>query len=136
MSTQVDQFCDGLRDRLNAIDERLQRFKADVQDMPAGAEKVLRDKLHEAQARLQAQRHRIEETRANLKARLQQRHAETQEAVREWKSKMETRKLQARADWAEAYAADAIANALASIDEAEEAFLNALVARMDADSVR
>jgi ElaB/YqjD/DUF883 family membrane-anchored ribosome-binding protein len=136
MSAKVDQFCDTLRDRLNAIEGRLQSVMADVKALPDKAEKVLRDKLEEARTKLEVERERVEQTRANLKARVQQKLAETKEVIREWKAKGEKRKLQARADWAEAYAADAIYNAMASVDEAEEAILNALVARMDADAAR
>lgn len=134
MSAQVDQFCDMLRDRLNAIDRRLQSVLAEVKGLPDKAEKALQDKLDEARTRLDAEKERLEQTRANLKARAQQMMAATKEVVSQWKAKGEKRKLQARADWAEAYAADAISNAMASIDEAEEAILNAMVARLDADA--
>jgi hypothetical protein len=53
--------------------------------------------------------------------------------VNAWKAKRETRQLKARADRAEAHAADAVDFALATIDEAEEAILDAVVARIDAD---
>lgn len=62
--------------------------------------------------------------------------AETKEVVNEWKAKQETRKLKARADRAEAYAADAIYNVMASIDEAEESILDAMVARNDANEAK
>jgi ElaB/YqjD/DUF883 family membrane-anchored ribosome-binding protein len=134
MSAQVDQFCDMLRDRLNAIEGRLQCVMADVKGLPGKAEKALQDKLEETRSKLEAGKERVEQTRANLKARAQQMMAATKEAVTQWKAKGEKRKLQARADWAEAYAADAISNAMASLDEAEEAILNAIVARMDVDA--
>jgi chromosome segregation ATPase len=136
MSAKVDQFCDSLRTRLNAIEGRIESVKANVEILPKQAEKALRDMLDEARTRLQAQKERIEQTRANLKAHAQQKIAETKKAVSEWKAKRETRKLQARADRAEAYAADAIAFALATIDEAEEAILDAVVARIDADQAK
>jgi hypothetical protein len=50
-------------------------------------------------------------------------------------AKRETRKLNARADRAETYAADAVDDAAARIDEAEEAILYAAVARLDAAAV-
>jgi len=62
--------------------------------------------------------------------------AGTKEAVSDWKAKRETRKLNARADRAETYAADAIDYAMTSIDEAEEAILDAVVARVDADAAQ
>jgi hypothetical protein len=134
MSAKVDQFCDKLRDRLDAVEGRLESFKTNVQALPEQAEKALRDKLDEARNRLQARKERLEQTRANLKARAQQKMAETKEAVGEWKAKRETRKLTAREDRAEAEAADAIDYAVGCIDEAEEAILEAVVARIDADA--
>jgi hypothetical protein len=61
---------------------------------------------------------------------------EAKEAISDWKAKRETRKLNARADRDEAYAADAIDFALAGIDEAELAILDAVVARIDADAAQ
>jgi hypothetical protein len=61
---------------------------------------------------------------------------ETKEAVSEWKAKRDARKLTARADHAEAYAADAIDFAAFAIDEADEAILDAIVARIDADAAQ
>lgn len=134
MSATVDQFCDQLRERLDAIERWLQAARADLQALPGHAENALREKVEEARARLQGEKERVEQTRANLKARARQRAAETWEVISEWKAKHETRKLKARADWAEAYAAEAVFNALASIDEAVEAILDAALARLEADT--
>jgi hypothetical protein len=136
MSERVDKFCDGLRDRLNAVEARVQSVKANVQALPGKAEKAVQDTVDEARAKVHAQKERVEKTRAGLKAWAQQKLAETREAIHEWKAKREAKKLTARADRAEAYAADAIALALASIDEAEEAVLDAVAARMDADAAK
>jgi peptidoglycan hydrolase CwlO-like protein len=136
MSAKVDQFCDALRDRLNAVEGWFESVKADVKGMPEKADKALRAKLDQVRTKLQAEKERVEKAQANLKARAQQKIAETKEMISEWKAKHETRKLQARADWAEAYAADAVAVALASIDVAEEAVLDAVMARMDADAAK
>ena len=52
------------------------------------------------------------------------------------KASRETRKLNARADRAETYAADTIDFAVASIDEAEDAILESAVARIDTDAAQ
>lgn len=136
MSTTVDQFCDTLRDRLNVLGARIRTANAEMQALSGQAEKVVRAKLEEARTSLQSQKERIEQARANLKARGQQKIVETKEAISEWKAKREIQRLQARADRAEAYAADAIALATASISEAEEAILDAMVARIDAEAAQ
>ena len=60
--------------------------------------------------------------------------AEVEEQVTEWKAKRQTDKLEKRAERAEEYAETCVAVALASAAEAEEAILEALAARMDADN--
>jgi hypothetical protein len=136
MSAKVDQFCDKLRDRLDSIEGRVESFKTNVQTLPERTEKTVRTQLDQARMKVQDQKDRFEQTRANLKARAEQKVADTKEAVSEWKAKHETRKLNARAERSEAYAADAIDFALASLDEAEEAILDAVVARLDADAAQ
>jgi hypothetical protein len=136
VSAKVDQFCDKLRDRLHAIEGRFESFKSDMQSLSGEAETVVRGKLDEARIKVQAQKEHVDQMRAKLKAGAQQKIAEATEAVGELKVKRETRKLAARADRAEAYAADAVAYAAAAIDEAEEAVLDAAVARMDADTTK
>lgn len=132
MSARVDQFCDKLRGRLNAIESGFKSVQTDVQTLPAKAEKALRDKLAEARTKVEAQKGRVERARADLKAWADQKSAETMEAISEWKAKRESRKLKARAERAEAYAETAIDLALASMNEAEEAILDAVAARNDA----
>jgi hypothetical protein len=124
-----------LQDRLDAVEGRLQSIKTHIRALHGQTEKALRDQLNAVRARVQTQKERVEQVRAELKARAQQKMEETKEAVNEWKAKRETRKLNTRADRAETYATDAIDDAAARIDEAEEAILYAAVARLDADVV-
>jgi len=119
MSVKVDQFCDKLRDRLNALEGQMQSVKTSVKDVPAKAEKAVREKLDQARTKLEAQKERVEKARVELKARADQKVAEVKEAINEWKAKHEVRKLNARAERSEAYADAAMVLALASIDEAE-----------------
>jgi hypothetical protein len=92
--------------------------------------------LEAARAKRQAQQQRIKEAQDQLKTYAQQKVAETREAVSEWKAKHEVRKLNARAERAEEYAACALVVAAAGIDEAEEAILDAALARMEADAAQ
>jgi hypothetical protein len=132
----VDQFCDKLREQLNGLEGRFQAVKTSVQDLSAKAEKSVREKLDQARTKIQAQKERVEKARVDLKTRAEQKLAEGKEAINEWKAKREVRKLNTRAERAEAYAEAAIVLALASIDEAEEAVLDAVAARMDADTAQ
>jgi hypothetical protein len=136
MSAKVDQFCDSLRDRLNAIEARVGSVKENIEAFPEHAEKAFQSQLANARTKLKAEQQRIDLARAHLKAYAEQKAAETREAVSEWKANREVRKLNARADRAEEYAACALVVAAAGIDEAEEAILNAIVARMEADAAQ
>lgn len=134
MSAKVDQFCDTLRDHLNAVESRVESVKENVNALPGKADKAVHEKVNQARARIQGQKDRIDKARADLKTWGEQKRAETEATIHEWKTRRETKKLGARADRAEAYAQDAVAVALATIDEAEEAILDAVGARMDADA--
>jgi hypothetical protein len=134
MSAKVDIFCDNLRDQLNAVESRVGSVKANVQALPGKVGRALQDKADRVRSKVRAQKDRIDKNRADLKAWAEEKSAETQSTINEWMAKRETRKLNARADRAEAYAMAAVAVAMASIDEAEEAILDAVVSRMDADA--
>src|SRR6187200_833933 len=62
--------------------------------------------------------------------------ASTDAKIAEWKTKREVAHLKSRADNAETYAAAAAVIALASVDEAEQAALEAWLARKDVESVQ
>jgi hypothetical protein len=58
----------------------------------------------------------------------------TAEKIADWKTKRETTQLQNRADQAERYAQATIDAALTALDEAEQATLEAWLAREEANS--
>lgn len=134
MSARVDKFCDGLRDRLNSLETRVESVKANVQALPGKVEKAVHDKIDEARGKLRAQKERIDKARADVKAWAEQKKTETEATIREWQAKHEVQKLHARADRSEAYAESAVIVALYSLDEAEEAILDAVAARKAADA--
>ncbi len=136
MSEKVDKFCDGLRERLTAIEGRVQTVRTAVQGLPAKAEKALQAKLQEARTKMQSQKERVQNARADFESWVELKRTETKEAINEWKVKREARKLDARAERAEAYAEAAMFLALNSIDEAEAAVLDAVAARLDADEAK
>lgn len=135
MSARVDQFCDELRDRLNAMGNQVDALKSSLQRLPQQGEQALQSSLDDARKRIEAQKKKVEQAHASLKARAELKIAQVKDAVQEWKANREINKLNARADRAEQYAADAVYVAIAALNEAEEAIFDAVVARMDADSV-
>ncbi len=69
-----------------------------------------------------------------MKKWFEEKKAATDEKVAEWKTKRETAKLQNRADGAEHYARAALEVAMSAVDNAEQATLEAWLARKDADA--
>ena len=134
MSARVDQFCDDLRDRLNAVEDRVQSVKTNLEKLPKQSEQAIQKYLAETRAKVEGEKKRVEKAQANLRTRAEQKIGEIKEAINQWKAKRDVTKLHARADRAEAYAADAIFVADMAVAEAEEAILDALIARMDADT--
>jgi len=62
------------------------------------------------------------------------RKATTSQKIAEWKANSEKARLKSWADFAEGYAGAAAAVALAAVDEAEQASLEAWLARKDVES--
>ena len=132
MSAKVEQFCDGLRDRLNAIEGWLESVKADIRSLPWNSRKALQSKLKEAQTKLEAQKERVEQTRADLKSPLQLATETLVESVIGWTAKPEVREPHPGVDAAETHVAVTIDHAVASIDEVRDATLCAAAARLPA----
>ncbi len=135
MSARVDQFCDRLRDRLNALEEQVNTLKSNLEKAPKQGEQVLQKSLKEARSRIEGQKKKVEQAQTSLKARAEQKVSQAKEAINEWKAKRDVSKLNSCADRSEQYAADAVYIAVAALDEAEEAIFDAVIARMDADNV-
>ena len=115
MSAKVDQFCDRLRDRLNAIEAWLESVKTHIQSLSGKVRDSLRNKWEQARAKLHAQKERVEQTRADLKSQPQQ-TVTIPEAVPDWKAKSEVSEPLAGADQAEAHAAATIDHVVAGFD--------------------
>ncbi len=73
---------------------------------------------------------------ADIKKWVEERKATTSEKIAEWKTKRVMAKLQSRADGAERYAAAAALVASAALDEAEQASVEAWLARKDVDTAQ
>jgi hypothetical protein len=134
MFSNEEQFHDTLRNRLEAIEGQLHTLKTNLQGLADQTGKALRGKLNEVQTRLQTWKEHAKQKQASLKAHARQSATQTEEVAHALMSQRETQKLTARADQAEAQAADAIDRAAASINEVEDAVLYAAVARLDADA--
>ena len=135
MSQQIDSFCEKLRGKLNEMDDRLQQLKASAK---AGSEKARQDlhsqaeKLH---ANLDADRASIEAAKTRMKDWAAGRKATFDDKVAQWKAQRKQEQLNRRAEAAEGYASDAFDVAVAAVDNAFKAVIEAIIACGDADEV-
>jgi hypothetical protein len=136
MGQRIDQFCENLRQKLTMTDSGLDGLKAKIEGKATHVEQDVQSHLDRVHERIEQERAKVSAAQADIKNWAEQRKAVTSDKIVEWKSKWETGKLQSRADDAERYAAAAINVAVAAVDEAEQASLEAWLARQDADTAQ
>jgi hypothetical protein len=92
-------------------------------------------RLDEVRTTLETKKHEFDEYRTKLKTQFEEKESEVKANVEQWKTDRELKKLEHRADEAEEYAATVTFLAIAMVEEAEEATLSAIAARIDAENV-
>ncbi|WP_137152092.1 hypothetical protein [Devosia sp. FKR38] len=133
MGQRIDQFCEDLRLKLTAIDDGVTALKANVQEHNSELVQHVRDRRDALDARIKERHQHIVDANHRAMAWGESRKLETQAQIDAWKQSREIDKLERRAQSAEAYASDIAEIALAAVDEAESAALDAWLARLDAD---
>ena len=136
MSERIDEFCENLRVKLTAIENNMQALKTKIDSKTQSAEQEVRTRLDAVKQRIDQQRPKIAAAQTDIKKWIEERKATTNQKIAEWKAKSEKARLKSWADFAESYAGAASAVALAAVDEAEQAALEAWLARKDANSVQ
>ena len=136
MGQRIDQFCETLRQKLTVTDNGLDGLKVKIQGKATHVEQDVQSHLDRVHERIEQGRAKVSAAQADMKNWAEQRKAVTSDKIAEWKSKWVTGKLQRRSDNAERYAAAAIDVAVAAVDEAEQASLEAWLARQDADTAQ
>jgi hypothetical protein len=130
-SRRIDQLHDDLKVRLANAENRLNGLKAKIETKAQDAEQEASGQLDDLRKRIEQGRAKLSEERADIKEWTEEQKKATGAKIAEWKAKHELKELQGRAD-RERYAAASINAALAAIDEAEHATLEAWLARRDA----
>jgi glycyl-tRNA synthetase (class II) len=134
MSQRIDQFHHDLQLKLTNIGSGLEGLKAKISGKADRAEQDVRTHLDQVQRRIEQDRAKAVAAQAEMKNWIEQKKGATSKKIAEWKANHETAKLQNRADVAERYAAAAVDVTLAALDEAEQATLEAWLARADANA--
>jgi hypothetical protein len=133
MGQRIDQFCEDLRQKLTMTDSGLEGLRTKISTKAAHVEQDVQSHLDRAHERIEHGRAKVTAAQTDMKNWVEERKAFTRERITEWKQKRDLGKLQSRADKAERYAAAAVDVAVAAMDEAEQASLEAWLAREDAN---
>ena len=136
MVQQIDQLYENLRVKLANTKSHIDNLNAKMETKAQQAEQEARSQLDQLQKRIEHDRSKVSAAQAEVKNWIEARKSATAAKIAEWKTKHETSQLQTRADKAERYAAASIDVALAAIDDAEQATLEAWLARQDANFTR
>lgn len=134
MSERIDQFCENLRVKLTSMEKSIEVLKVKIDAKAKTAEHDVQTHLDSVKKRLEQDRSKIEAAQNELKKWLEERRAMTKEKIADWKATGEKIKLQGRADFAERYAKATAVVAGGAVDQAEQAALEAWLARKDAES--
>ncbi|WP_373546417.1 hypothetical protein [Chamaesiphon sp.] len=134
MSTAIDNFTSQLHDNLEAVEDRAKSLNKSIKSATKKNQDDIQSQLNKAKASLAAKKQEFDDYRAKLKTQFEDKEADVQSSVDEWKANREIKKLEHRAEQAEDYAATSVSVAMAMMEEAEEATLEAICKRMDAEA--
>lgn len=123
-----------LAEKLDAARGKLEALKKDVVASRNEDMEALREKRDEINKRLDEQKDAARKLKADIASWKEEKVAHTQEAIETWRRRREVQKLQKRAERAEEYALDLVSVASFDFEEAEQAVIDAVVARFDADA--
>ncbi|HET9816837.1 MAG TPA: hypothetical protein VFQ33_13845 [Xanthobacteraceae bacterium] len=133
MAEGIDKFCENLRVKLTSIDNEMESLKGTIDGKLKTAGQDVQTQLNAVKKRIEQDRAKLTAAQNDMKKWMEERKSATKQKVAEWKAKFEKAKLQGYADGAERYAAGAAVVALAAVDQAQEAALEAWLARREAD---
>ena len=132
MSDKVRTFCNRVQVRLTTLDGRVNSLT--LNSGPTCH--FLQEKLDEVRARAEAHQPVNHQAGIKLEQWCDSMRLETRHTIEHWRKNQEVRKLSERAQRAEDHAGYAMQLAEASIDQAERMILEAISARLDAESVK
>ena len=133
MSTIIEKFAKQLHDNLEMVEERVKSLRDNIQSVPKQPHIEIQSKLDQAKANLSNKKREFECYRAKLQIQFEEKESELNSNVEEWKSWREISQMEIHAYNAENYAAKATYLAIATMEEAEKAILEAIAARLDAE---
>jgi hypothetical protein len=129
----MQSFKEKLTLQIEAARGKLEELKKELSSLREEDREALRQKSQEIHKRVDEQKERGRELRADLEKWQQEKVAHTEDAIASWRQRRELKRLQSRAERAEEYAVRAVMVAALDFDEAQQALLDAVAARFDAE---
>jgi hypothetical protein len=136
MNEKIESFSKELRAKLDGLDKRLKDLTVSAKGSTEKAKGEAKAQLAALESRAKEQHAKVQSAEAKTRAWLEEKKTATSENIAAWKAQRDVKKLAAHADSTEQYAVASMRLAAASIDAAERAAVEAVVARMDADAAR
>jgi TolA-binding protein len=133
-STATHDLKQSLSKHIDSARERLDALKKNISDIHEEDKETLRQRQEDIRKRLDEHKEKAKKMQADIQKWKEEKVAHTQEAIGSWRQKRELKKLQTRAERAEDYALDLVTVAALDFEEAEQAVLDAMAARFDAEA--
>ena len=132
--TSADNLKQKLAQHLDAARNKLEALKKDIVGMHEDDMDALRKRHDELEHRLDGQKDRARKLQADIASWRDEKVSHTEESIGSWRKRRELEKLESRAERAEDYAVELVNVAALDFEEAEQAVLDAIAARFDADT--
>ncbi len=133
MNQRIDQFRETIRLKVMQVDSDLSALKAKIDAKAETVERDARDSLAAVTKRIEQGETKTSAARLEVETWLKQQRSLAESAIAELKAKGKSSKVKINADLAERYAMAAVDVAAAAINSAEQAALEAWLARRQAD---
>jgi SMC interacting uncharacterized protein involved in chromosome segregation len=133
VATVADELKQKLAQHIDAARSKLETLKKDVVGLHEEDLEMLRKKRDELRARIDRQKDRLQQAHDDIARWKAEKVAHTQDAITSWRQRRELGKLEHRAERAEDYALWMVSLAAMDFEEAEQAILDAMAARYDAE---
>ncbi len=130
--TEIDRFSNDLRANTAAIDDKLQAVNRKIKGKADDAERAVRQQMELFQKEIDGRNAVAEAAKSKVNEWIQIQKTAALSKIAEWKAKGDAKNLQARADLADEYAAAMSVIAIAAVENAAKASLEALLAHYDA----
>src|SRR5260370_2728177 len=136
MSEKFDNFCSELRTKINDADKRIKDLKANAVGATEKAKVEAKAQLAALENKAKEQKARTAAAEAKLKTWVEEKKTMTHDKIAQWKGQRDVKRLGARADLSEHYAATAMEIAATAGEDTERSSVEAVIARIDAERLK